>query len=114
MSEKLPNNRAGRMVKAYLILIATATSRQTITYGHLANQLGVANQSKLHLRDVARFCKGNGHPDLTWLVVNSETGMTTSELDPASQAKIREEIYRHEWLDYAPPTLADWPKIAFG
>jgi hypothetical protein len=108
MPDKLPDSREGRMVKSYLILIAAATRRQTITYGDLGHHLGVAPVATPHLNDVANFCLQKGHPDLTFLVVNSETGLTGSNPDPKTDLRRREEVYRHEWLDYAPPSPADW------
>lgn len=103
-AEKL-HGEAGRMIKTYLILIGLATRRQTITYGDLARQIGVANQYKPHLTNAARFCEDNGHPDITTIVVRSDTGRPAEEShDPATWPATRDEVFNYRWLDYPPPT----------
>jgi hypothetical protein len=57
-------------------LIATARARDTIPYNALAKHLGVANQSVgKYLNAIYEDEIAQGHPDLTVVVVYSETGM---------------------------------------
>ena len=108
MAEKLHGAR-GRLVKTYLILVGAATRRQTILYADLASQTGVAVQGvgQLCLNPVYQFCKDNGYPDLSVLVVSRNTGEPAEgHFDPATLYLIREEVYAFPWMDYAPPETA--------
>jgi hypothetical protein len=56
--------------------MAAARARDTITYSALASFLGVANQSVgRYLNAIYEEEIALGHPDLTVVVVYSETGM---------------------------------------
>ena len=107
MAEKLQDD-ARRLVKTYLILVSKATNRQTIRYGVLADQIGVARQGvgQSCLNPVYRFCMDNDYPDLTVLAVQRDTGEPAEgHFDRATLYREREKVYDFPWTDYAPPTV---------
>ena len=107
MAEKL-HGPTGRLIKTYLILVCAATMRQTILYTDLASKTGVAppGVGQLCLNPVYRFCKDNGYPDLSVLVVSRNTGEPAEgHFDPATIYRQREEVYDFPWMDYPPPSV---------
>lgn len=108
MAERLlDSGPMGKVVKTYLILIGLAARRQTIRYGDLAGELGVAPPGVgVPLTDLYDgFLKRNCFPDLTGIVVNKETGETAGGRFLGYPE--REKVYDFPWLDYAPPTIAE-------
>ena len=119
MADKLlESGRMGRAVKTYLMLIGMATRRETTTYSHIASQTGnIASQAVggLCLDPIAVYCRTNGFPSLTSIVVNKNTGEPGgSYVSVHSVYRDREAVYDFDWLDYAPPTIEDlgaiWPE----
>ena len=107
MAEKLEGSR-GRLVKTYLTLINMAERRETVTYGDLADLIGVANQAvgRLCLNPVWEYCEANGLPDLTSIVVNGSTGEPAEgHFNPRTVYRIRETVYEFPWTDYSPPEI---------
>ena len=101
--------RWGRTLRTYLILIGCAMTRQTITYGTLG---GLTNEiarsvSTRHLDPIYNYCEANGLPRLAVLAVN-RTGIPGAGY-PGPRGTIdadREAVYGYDWLNIAPPTIA--------
>ncbi|MCY3692804.1 MAG: hypothetical protein OXI54_16380 [Chloroflexota bacterium] len=107
MAERLVDSGPmGKVVKTYLILIAAAARRETVTYGAVGNATEVHNLSvgKRLLDPVWRFCEMKGHPDLTTIVVNADTGEPG---EGRANYRERENVYNYSWTDYAPPTIEE-------
>ena len=89
-------------------LVARATTRRTVTYGELAKDIdyGAHNLMGNQLRRVAAHCKTNRFPDITVLIVRSDTGKpgaaTVGDVDAE-----REGVFAFEWFQKLPPTLED-------
>ena len=108
MTERLlDKGRMGKVVKTYLMLIAAAARRETVTYRTVGDATGVAsiNVSRDLLNPLYhRFLKVNHHPDLTTIVVNATTGQPGKGHENYPE---RERVYLYNWTDYAPPTVAE-------
>ena len=101
-----------RALKTYLILIGHATRRETTTYGDLAAKLGdnvqpisVGN----YLDPISRYCERNNLPRLTVLAVGKDSGVP-SDGYPGPRESIdedRERVYRYNWYNLIPPTIAE-------
>ena len=111
MAEKLlDSGPMGKAVKTYLILVGMATRRETINYGYIARQTGVANQDvgKRCLNPVYQFCQKRNFPDLTTIVVKLDTGEPEEgHMNRETFYRERERVYSFAWMDYAPPTVEE-------
>lgn len=98
---------ASRALQIWLILIGTATSRQTMTYGALADALGFKGAGTLShmLGHVMQFCRKNALPPLTVLVVNQDTGLPGSGLTEVDPNADREAVFAFDWHSIYPPTV---------
>src|SRR5687767_10772169 len=87
---------ASRSLQCYLVLIGCAHRRETITYRGLAKLLGYekpeggrgstgAGVVGHRLDDLMRWCRQEGVPPLTSIVVNEETGLPGSGLGIAPE-----------------------------
>ena len=107
MAEKLSDGgRMGKVVKTYLMLVIAAARRETVTYGAVGDAIGVANQAvgNTLLVPIWKFCEINDYPDLTNIVVRTDTGEPSGG---RANYPERERVYRHDWTDYAPPTVEE-------
>ena len=99
----------GKVVKTYLIFIGMAAKRETTTYGTIAAALGMSVAREVGrqcLDPISEFCKANGFPNLSALVVNAGTGEPgDAYLDRIGLYREREAVYAFDWTGYAPPTV---------
>lgn len=103
-----------RAVQAWQILVHVAAERRTITYESLAYIMferpaqGVLNRILGH---IAFYCKDEGLPMLTVLVVNKDTGRPGNNIPldrmPESVDTERERVYDEHWFNIVPPTVDD-------
>ena len=102
--------RPQRAHQVWQVLICAAHQRQTLTYGPLADRIGLAGAGVLaqFLGVVMKYCEANGMPPLTCLVVNQETGLPGSELTTlADLLRDREAVHQHAWFAMTPVQTAD-------
>ena len=94
-----------RALQIWQILIAAAYNRQILTYGILAKRLGYKGAGVFgsQLGHVAFYCKQNGLPPLTSLVVNEKTGLPGEGIPADDTAARREAVFRFNWFDIVPP-----------
>ena len=84
-------------------------NRQTLSYLRLSELMyGKAAQGVLDriLGHVAYYCKDNGLPVLTCIVVNQVTGLPGQDI-PMSLKQLnaeRERVYAEDWYDIHPPS----------
>jgi len=108
-----PTN-ATRAVQIWQILVAKASSRETLTYGELAKLLkyGGAGTLSHSLGHIMYYCQQNGLPPLTVIVVNKATGSPGDGLDvlPSEQNSKREEVFQYPWFDIIPPDAEELKK----
>ena len=98
-----------RAHQAWLILVAAAMNRQTLTYLGLSQLMyqrkaqGVLDKVLGH---IAYFCNDNGLPALTAIVVGKGRGTPGRDIpaDRTRMDEIREEVYAEDWYDVVPPT----------
>ena len=120
MPEYLSNITNGRALKAYFILVSLASGRQTITFSNLGELIDVEPHFVApFLEKIYRYCVAHDLPDLTTLVVRTESGEPAMGMDrnppptqPPSWAEVylqREEAYNYgDWLELVPPTVEDF------
>jgi hypothetical protein len=98
-----------RAVQIYQVLIGCAHHRQVLTYEILGKQIGMPARALAPcLGHLMRYCKKNGLPPITVLVVQTNTGkpgegFTTFE----DLHKDRERVFNHEWYKAKPLTVRD-------
>ena len=95
------------------ILIGYAHRRQTITYGKLAKLLGfdgVGVQMPHRLGAVAFWCKENGLPGLTSIVVKEDIGLPGEGTPVESVSLEQARTYDTDWYDIEPPTAEELEK----
>ncbi len=94
--------------EVWCVLVAIAhTQGRTITYEELGDLTGL-NHRKLGapLEMVAQYCKRNGCPPLTALVVRKDTGVPSEESaqfgarTPAEIFRIQRRVYEFDWRTF--------------
>ena len=100
---------AWRGYQVWMILVAAARLRQTLTYGDLADALGVKGPGGVFAKILGRiynYCLQEGLPLLTVIVVNKQTGRPGWEKGYADvdTDDERERVFRHGWIAQEPPT----------
>lgn len=93
-----------RAVQVWLILIACAYNRQTLTYSDLASRIGYGDVRSIGkvLDYVYNYCKFYNLPPLTGLVVNKNTGLPGKGMGNYSFAD-QEQIFTFDWYNIIPP-----------
>src|SRR5690349_21563097 len=113
MAEEM--NRPARAMQVWQILVAVAHERRTLTYGDVADLLGFEGAGVLAqiLGLIMIYCKDNGLPPLTILVVNQQTGIPGEGLTTVQDLpRDREAVYRERWYRRFPVQISDFEAIA--
>ena len=99
-------NRESRAVQIWQILVSKATNRQTMTYGMLAEILGFRGAGTIgqFLDPVMIYCRQNGLPPLTVVVVNQDSGLPGAGLPGTDLHVDRERTFNYDWFGLVPPT----------
>ena len=95
-----------RAVQIWQILVGLAYNRQTITYEKLSRLLGFKRPGTMgqFLNPLMRYCKLNGLPPLTVLVVGKYLGVPGDGLITVKDADLeREQVYDYNWFNVYPP-----------
>ena len=93
-------NQIERAFRAWPILIAIAKSRDTISYGKLASNLGIHHRTVSYVLGVIQdYCLEEGFPPLTILIVNSSgrpgTGFIAFDLSRFNEGL--ESVWDYNW-----------------
>lgn len=99
-----------RALQVYLILIGAARNRQVLTYGLLAELMGFKGAGVFAhiLGHIMYWCREEGLPSLTSLVVKEDTGLPGDGLTAPADANIeREKIFQFCWYSILPPTAEE-------
>lgn len=109
MLEKIDENPTipARAVQIWQILISKAHNRQIITYGILADILGLGGAIILAqpLSIIMYFCSQNDLPPLTVLVVNAKTGLPGKGLKiDGDLSAVREDVFNYNWYGLLSPS----------
>ena len=96
----------GRAQQMWQILVGCAHRRETLTYGLLAEMIGVPVPISLAypLGQIQNWCLSQGFPVLTILVVRKNTGKPGSGAISEDVDSTREAVYAFNWYDVVPPT----------
>ena len=119
MPEYFINSREDRTLKAYLVLVSLAQSRQTILFSQLAEILEVADVGlRPYLNPIYNYCVDNGLPAVTSLVVNATTGEPSIDFNENPRPNRgadweelylqREASYDFNWAKLKPPTADEF------
>jgi len=94
------------------ILIGYAHRRQTITHGKLARLMadGPSYQMPQRLSAVALWCKANGLPDLTSIVLQEDVGVPGEGIPIGSVSREQTRAYDTDWYGIEPPTANELEK----
>ena len=100
------STHATRSLQIWQILIAKANSRQTLTYGMLAQMLRFKGAGVLApiLGHIMFYCQQNNLPPLTVIVVNQRTGLPGEGLTDAELNADREAVFNYDWFNLYPPS----------
>lgn len=101
--------RPERALQVWIILIACAHSRQTLTYSNLADRMGYQDVRPIGqvLDYFFHYCIQHDLPPLTGLVVNKNTGLPgegMGEYDFSDQ----EQVFTYDWYNVIPPSPEDF------
>ena len=106
--------RAERAAQIWQVLVSAAHHRQILTYEILADLIGIGPEGKgagtlaQPLGHVMEYCRANGLPPLTVLVVNKGTGQPGSGLTTIKELHSdRERVFAHQWLRLRPPQVGE-------
>jgi hypothetical protein len=99
-------------LRLYLILICCAARGETVTYEELAQRAHQANKGLLTspLDLVAAWCRANGLPALTLLVVESMTGKPAPSVDATYNGNVapeQDKVREYDWFAIFPPSVAE-------
>lgn len=99
----MPVNHEQRAFKAWPILTALAAHRGTITYGHLAEQIGIHHRP-LHyaLAHIQDYCEREKLPPLTILVRNADTGEPGGGFHDSNRGR-EEAVWAFGWASIDNP-----------
>ncbi len=107
MIERYSENRTiyYRAQQIWLILIAKAHNRQTVTYQMIADILEFGGSGTLGnmLYPIKDYCSQNELPPLSAIVVQKSSGETGSGAQEYN-LKDREAVFSFNWYDIVPPT----------
>lgn len=100
-----------RALQIYLILIGCAANHQVITYGRLADRVGLLTPNWLSaaLDLLAEWCLREGLPPITSLAVAEDTGAPgpTYRLPLQDLAGQQNRARKFNWYAIVPPTLPE-------
>jgi hypothetical protein len=97
-------------LRLYLILICCAARGETVTYEDLAQRAHQQDKGLLTppLDLVAGWCKANGLPALTLLVVETVTGKPAPGVDSKGDVVAEQDRVREfDWFAIFPPSVAE-------
>jgi hypothetical protein len=100
-----------RALQIWQILVCAAENRQTLTYKILAGRMGYKGAGVLAntLGHVLYYCKLNGLPPLTAIVVNEKTGLPGDGIGIPVERILsdHEKVFSFNWFDLLPPSPDD-------
>ncbi len=100
-----------RVIQIWQVFVGLAYNRQTITYGKLSKLLDFkrAGTMGLFLDPIMKYCKLNGLPPLTVIVVSKDSGVPGEGLNTAENMDLgREQVYDYDWFNLYPPSEDDF------
>jgi alkylated DNA nucleotide flippase Atl1 len=101
--------QAERALQVWQVLICAARNRQTITYGQLAQLIGMGENPVVvtpFLPRVLEYCERNNLPPLTYLVVGKWTGKPGTEFPDLDSE--RERAFNYPWFSLRPVQVNDF------
>ena len=110
--------RVERALQIWQILISAAHNRQVLTYEIVADLIGIGKKGAIGIRSylgvLMRYCKANGLPPITALVVQKGVGRPGSGLETLSKYpdKDRERVFAQAWFERLPLRTEDLEPFA--
>ena len=98
-------------IQIWQILVGPDYNRQTITYEKLSQLLGFKGAGTMgkFLDPIMKYCKLNGLPPLTVLVVGKYLGVPGEGLITVEDADSeRERVYDYDWFSIYPPNETEF------
>jgi len=104
--------RAERALQIWQVLIGAAHNRQILTYEILAGLIGLPKWTQAQsLWLVANYCKQEGLPPLTVLVVEKDSGQPSTDLITQDLNRDRERVFNYPWLGLRPLQVGDFEAL---
>ncbi len=106
-------NRYQRSLQIWTLLVCAARERKSYTYGEIAEILGMGGAGVMAQfpGPIMWYCKDNGLPPLTVLVVKQETGLPGEGLCTLNEVNSdREQVFNYDWFALDPPKTEDFKK----
>jgi len=100
-----------RAIQIWQILVGLAYNRQTLTYEKLSRLLGFKRPGTMgqFLDPIMKYCKLNGLPPLTVLIVEKYLGVPGKGLITVKDADSeREQVYDYDWFNVYPPNETEF------
>lgn len=94
-----------RALQMWIILVACAHNRQTLTYSHLAERIGYKDVRPIGqvLDYIWHYCNQHDLPPLTGIVVNKNTGLPGGGMGDYTLAD-QETVFSFNWYNVIPPS----------
>ena len=98
-------DRYARSLQCWLVLVAHATNRRSLTYDTLGRILGDhPKMAGRHLDPIDAYCQLNGLPPLAIIVVDKESGEPgRGNVGIFRPNENRERVFGHNWFEMFPP-----------
>ena len=100
-----------RAQQVWVVLVATAMSHQTVTYGELAKLMGydttAARTTIKPLAILAKFCLNHDLPQLNALVVAADTGEPGGQIilkDGETSQQAQQQVFGFDWYSLRVPS----------
>jgi len=107
-----PTKAPERASQIWQILVHKAADRETVTYGEVADLMGIGSPRGLgaFLDYIKRYCSANRLPPLHVLVVSKATGAPGKGLRVVDFEAERDRVFDFNWFALAPPRPEDLPQ----
>ena len=99
------STRSKRALQIWIVLVACAYNRQTLTYTDLADRIGYQDVRPVIpvLNYIWQYCSQHDLPPLTGLVVNKNTGLPGEGMGDYTLAD-QEIVFNYNWYSVVPPS----------
>lgn len=101
--------RPERALQVWVILVACAYNRQTLTYSDLAERISYQDVRSISqvLDYIFHYCNQHELPPLTGIVVNKNTGLPGDGMGDYSFTD-QERVFAFNWYNIVPPSPTEF------
>ena len=112
MPRIITGSKLDKVLTVYRELTQCARRRDTVTYKKLSCRTGVGNAQSIgqvYLDPISRYCKNNGLPGLTSIVVLKGIGLPSTGFPgtPTEKRAMQQRVFAYEWTSVPEPSEGD-------